>query len=355
MKIWRFTCMLGSIVVGLAIVSSGSAFAANQSGPKAKAQTEVQWHQAIAKLRTPGSGCYNASYPELKWNATRCEAAPNWAFEPRLLAGSAHPATVGNGVDYSAKVSGKITQATGSFEHVTKGITEKGKVGGEGSQLANAFSLQLNSQFFTDPPACSGTPNPDDCYGWQQFIYAYDYEPGENAVFMEYWIIYLDTTCPAGWNTYKEDGTISCWLNSSASPYGALPAKDLGDIDLAGQASSGGNDQVTLSSTSGKSSSASGSDSVLDLANYWNTTEWGVFGDGGGTKADFGTKTTLEAQTSLQGTSSSAPTCVKEGFTAETNNLDLTKTPATGTESSPTMASKQTNHKATKASCAVAA
>jgi hypothetical protein len=42
------------------------------------------------------------------------------------------------------------------------------------------------------------------------------------------------------------------------------------------------------------------------------------------------------------------------GTTGETNNLDLTKTPALGTEPSPTMASKQTNGTAKKATCAVA-
>jgi len=48
-----------------------------------------------------------------------------------------------------------------------------------------------------------------------------------------------------------------------------------------------------------------------------------VFGDGGGSEAIFGSNTTLEAQTALTATSKSAPACVKEGFTAETNNLKL--------------------------------
>lgn len=41
-----------------------------------------------------------------------------------------------------------------------------------------------------------------------------------------------------------------------------------------------------------------------------------------------------------------APARVKEGFTAETNNLKLASTPALGSEPSPTMVSKQTNGKA---------
>jgi hypothetical protein len=58
--------------------------------------------------------------------------------------------------------------------------------------------------------------------------------------------------------------------------------------------------------------------------------------------------------TTLTVTSSSAPTCVKEGFTGETNNLKLAATPALGSESSPTLASKQTDGTAGTASCAVA-
>src|SRR6202034_2853762 len=109
-----------------------------------------------------------------------------------------------------------------------------------------------------------------------------------------------------------------------------------------------------LSNTSAEASTASNSDSKLDLAAVWNTTEWGAFGDAGGAQANFGSDSTLEAQTTLKATSLSPPKCVKEGFTGETNNLDLTKTPAIGSEPFPTMVSKQTNSTAKKASCAVA-
>jgi hypothetical protein len=79
-----------------------------------------------------------------------------------------------------------------------------------------------------------------------------------------------------------------------------------------------------------------------------------VYGDGGGSEANFGSSTTLEAQTVISATSDSAPSCVEEGFTGETNNLTLTSTPALGSEPSPTMASKQTNGTKGTASCAVA-
>lgn len=95
-------------------------------------------------------------------------------------------------------------------------------------------------------------------------------------------------------------------------------------------------------------------DSVLDLSQSWNTTEFDLFGDGGGGQAKFGKKTTLEAETTLISSSLAAPECVEEGFTAETNNLKLTATPALGTEATPTMGSEQTNRTAMHPSCATA-
>lgn len=348
-KVWRFTCVLISVVTALAIAGSGSAFGANHPS----SQTKAQWQTRIADLRTPGRGCYHASYPSLQWHSTKCLVAPNVPLAPRLAMRAGGPQVIGNGADYSAQVSGTITQATGTFDDVSANLTEKGQIGGTGPQVKNAFTLQLNSEFFSTP-VCSGSASPSKCLGWQQFIYAYHYSGNTNMVFMQYWLLYWDTTCPAGWFTDQTGGYTFCYTNSPATSYGALPAKDLSNAKLVAQASSGGNDQVTLSSTSGGASTASNSDSKLDLSAVWNTTEWGAFGDAGGARANFGAGSTLEAQTTLLATSSSPPTCVKEGFTGETNNLTLTKTPAIGTEPSPTMVSKQTNSTVKKASCAVA-
>jgi hypothetical protein len=349
MKLWRMICTLGTIVIALTIVGSGSAFAGNTpTSPLAQAQ----WQGEIANVPTPGHGCYHASYPALQWQATACLVAPNIPFAPRL-ATQGGPAIVGDGSDYAAKVTGTTSKATGTFARVTTGITEKGKVDNTGANLANAFSLQLNSQFFSGTPACSGAAVPSNCAGWQQFVYAFHASGNTNAVFMQYWLLFYDTTCPAGWNAFTSGGHTDCYTNSLGTAYGSLPASALGQTTFAGQAVSGGNDTVSLSSPSGASSVSNG-DSMLDLSAFWNATEWGVFGDAGGAQAKFGTNSRLEPVTMLHGTSSSAPTCVAEGFTGETNNLSFTKTKALGSESSPTMAITETNGKLKKPSCQVA-
>ena len=85
------------------------------------------------------------------------------APEQTLLAASGRDdsenKTVGGaaGPDFSAMVTGHITQAEGSFDSVT-GVT-----------LTPNYSLQLNTDFFPTR-ACKDAPN-TGCKGWEQFVY----------------------------------------------------------------------------------------------------------------------------------------------------------------------------------------
>jgi hypothetical protein len=329
----------------LALASAGAIslmlVGASTSAGASTVMTKPQWQAAIAQVPSPGSGCYNAAYPKLQWHAVKCVTARNWHFAP---------STVGNGVDYSAQVSGTISQATGIFRSVSSYVSEQGQVNATGSKIANAFSLQLNTEFFSGSPACSGSSDPADCVAWQQFVYAYDgCGTGVNCIFMQYWLIDYNATCPTGWFTYSTD----CYTNSNAAGVSTVTAKDLASINFYGKAVNGGKDSVSLSIGSGAATRVTGLDSVVDLAPNWNTTEWGVFGDAGGGEAYFGDDNTLSARTTLEGTSSAAPTCVEEGFTGETNNLTLASTPALSSKPLPMMASKQTDGSPGTASCAV--
>lgn len=347
----RITQCLG-VLAATALVVTGISAGSASAGTRPNVRTKAGWQAAIARVAAPGGGCYRASYPSLRWHAVTCVTAPRIPLVPALPRAAARhtgPATVGDGTDYSAVVSGLISKATGTFQNVSSGITEKGSVGGSGGQVANSFSLQINSQFFAGSPACSGSSNPSGCLAWQQFVYTFN-GGGTGDVFMQYWLIDYDATCPSGWFSFSSD----CYTNSSASTVSAVTAKQLATVKLSGSAASGGNDAVSLSVGSGRATTVTGRDSKVDLAANWNTTEWGVYGDGGGSAANFGAGTTLEAQTALTSSSSSAPSCVEEGFTGETNNLSLAATPALGSESSPTMASEQTNGTSGAASCAVA-
>jgi hypothetical protein len=336
-------------LAGAALLSTAPAQAA--SSPSA---AKAQWQAAISQVPQQGAGCYQASYPSLTWRTVACVTAPRIPLAPapapaRGSAAHAGPVTVGDGTDYSAVVSGLISKASGTFTNVSSNISEKGDVGGSGSQVANSFSLQLNSQFFSGSPACAKSSNPADCLAWQQFAYTYN-GGGTGDVFMQYWLIDYNASCPSGWFSYSTD----CYTNSSATEISGITAAQLASVDLTASAVSGGNDAVSLSVGSGQAVTVTGKDTKVGLASSWNTTEWGVFGDGGGSAANFGSSNTLEAQTVLTSTSSAAPSCVEEGFTGETNNLKLAATPALGSKSSPTMGSEQTDGTSGTASCAVA-
>src|SRR5262249_55027868 len=150
---------------------------------------------------------------------------------------------------------------------------------------------------------CAKAGNPSVCQAWQQFVYTYESRT-TGEIFMQYWLINFDATCPSGWFTFQSD----CFTNSNATTVSTVTAAQLATVNLTGTAASGGLDAVSLAVGSGRATSVTNSDSKIDLAAFWNTTEWGVYGDGGGSEANFGTNTTLQAQTVITATSSAAPT-----------------------------------------------
>jgi hypothetical protein len=165
---------------------------------------------------------------------------------------------------------------------------------------------------------------------------------------MEYWLVNYTTIaidCPPSWTFFKGTSTSApgCYMDSPYVSVPVLTASQLADVALTGSATSV-DDEVTLALASGTATSVSNTDSALDLAANWDTTEWNVFGDGNGGQANFDANTSLEPVTTLTDTSvSAAPSCSELGVTAETNNLNLTNTPELGGESSPTAAFQETD------------
>ena len=259
----------------------------------------------------------------------------------------ARPEAVGANTDESAQVSGLISSATGTFQDVSPGITEAGQIDDTGSQVTNAFSLQLNSQDYTNTNVCGDSTEPGNCQAWQQFVYR-ESTPTTGLIYMEYWLLNYTTIaidCPPSWTFAKATSTTTggCYMDSSYAVVPVLTASQLADVALTGSATSV-DDEVTFALASGTATSVTNTDSVLDLATYWNTTEWNAFGDAGAGEANFGANTSLEPVTTLTDNGgSAAPICAGTGTTAETNNLNLANTPELGGESSPTMAFQETN------------
>jgi hypothetical protein len=302
-----------AIAAGVLSVSLSSAFA-QEAVNDAVARNHEIWREAIVQTEVPAEGCFQASYPSLAWNKVECAVAPNIPFMPRRGRTSQ---TVGDGNDYAAEVtSGLINKTVGSFPKVTGVKTETGLLG------ANDYSLQLNSNFM-NTPACNGASKPADCLDWEQFVYSSGYD----AVFMQYWLIYWNNTCPSGWYS---DGGGDCYTNSTAVTVPQEAIAELKTLKLSGAAKKGGKDTVVLT-VGTKAYSTTGKDSVVFLATAWTESEFNIIGDGDGSAADFNSGSHVTVKVAVSNGTKNAPTCASDaGTTAETNNLNLGSCAGTG-------------------------
>ncbi|MFZ0546345.1 MAG: VWD domain-containing protein [Candidatus Promineifilaceae bacterium] len=264
----------------------------------------------------PEGGCFTATYPDAAWEETPCTTAPNFPYVPK---NPPHPLIVGNGNDLSPQApAGFISTAVGSFENVTNVTSESGQINGTGSAVANAYSMQLNTNFFSST-ACSGAAVPASCLGWEQFIFANDGSSG--AVFIQYWLISYNTTCPSGWipYTYPGPSDTSCYRNSpNSTAVPNQPITNLAQLSLSGIVNAS-SDSVTLSS-GGTLYSATGGNFV-NAAAGWTIADFAIVGNAGGGQANFNSGASFVERTRITYGQGDPPTCVAQGFTGETNNL----------------------------------
>ncbi|MGA2132486.1 MAG: Ig-like domain repeat protein [Bryobacteraceae bacterium] len=299
-------------------------------------EARTAWRKSMSRTALPKKGCFQASYPSTEWREVPCKAPPSYPLPGR--GGKPKPNTVGGGGtnDISAQVSGLISTAEGTFLRITPGATETGNTYSGAScsvptatNVANAFTLQLNANTFTTSVCNSGVvgSTPALCRGWQQFVY----DNNAQQAYMQYWLENYGTTgtaCLAGWGSFPSPSNASevdCYTNSSIGVgiSGALTIADLTQTVLTATADSGGNDTLLLTTPDGNLN-AVGAASLLNLSQSWQDAEFNIFGDGCGSEANFGGGSTVVVKTSVDsGTSTAAPSCLSASFTGETNNLTL--------------------------------
>ncbi len=237
---------------------------------------------------------------------------------------------MGAGNDYVAQVtSGTISSTIGSFEAVY-GITSESDGAND-----NVFSLQINTNAF-DTPMCRGTVNPlpKGCQGWQQFVYS-----NFGNVFMQYWLAdygYSPTNakweCPKGWNKHG----YSCVLSTPPKSVPVQSIQNLAKLRLTAMTSASTNTDTVMITTPSGTVEAHNYDSVLGLASKWSSSEFNIFGDSGGSQANFNGGLTIVVENQVNNGTTNKPECVAgEGSTAETNNLSLTGGCSTVGGSSP--------------------
>jgi hypothetical protein len=267
---------------------------------------EQAWRAAIAHTPVPSEGCFTASYPLLVWHQMPCATAPKQEFlQPHGFPPDVRSVTGG---DYAAITKSRTTNAVGSFPLVKHLKSEQGPSG------ANDYALQLNSNYIPNDKACAGEGVAGACQGWQQFVFLNLYQ---NA-YIQYWLVYYNNPCPAGWNAFPTNG--SCWKNSDLVAMPEQAITELPNMSLSGSVVAKGIDTLVLT-TKTQAYSTTGKDSVLDLARDWHGTDFNVLASGGG-EAVFNAGASLTDRVDLTDGSTKKPTCVVDGgHSAETNNL----------------------------------
>jgi|GEM_PF-2092164 len=261
----------------------------------------------MAKLRPPKAGCYKGSYPDTSWTEIPCGKPPKVSLIPSSGSGrGVGPATVGGsaGGDLAAQAPA-LSWAEGSFPLVD-GVTNESANG-----VPNAYSLQLNTNFFPQASGCVGA----NCQGWQQFAYLSDH-----GGIIEWWMAGYDGSCPIGWDSFSDPKRGNdCFINSNVLPVPSEPITNLAEISVTGIADSADSLMISVGSELFLLSQAS----VLGLAGQWNTAEFNVFGDGGGNQAVFNTGSTVVVQTLTDSPGVEGPSCTNQSHTGETNNLSV--------------------------------
>jgi hypothetical protein len=324
-----------------------TAATANEQLTPEEAKRRKDWAISMHKKPTPQKGCFSADYPATEWKKVPCVPVPNIPFIPRR---GARPFIVGNGDDISAVApTGTITQAIGHFENIVNVTSASGMINNTGSPVGNAYSLQINTNFMTST-ACSGSPNAG-CRGWEQWVY---YNNGTAGVaFIQYWLIQYNAACPAGWIQYNLGGSIYCYRNNSGGGAGVTnqPITNIGNWTLSGTATSTG-DSVSMGT--GATVATQNGDNSVNAAAHWTSTEFNIFGPGGGSQLNFNSGAQVDARNEIIYGGSAAPTCLAQGTTGETNNLSFGPTAPAATAPGPAVIFQESINGGAASNCAAA-
>ena len=323
-------------------------------GEAASAVNDIAaWREAVQLSALPGAGCFQAAYPSRRWSRIAC-AAP---FAHRFFAPSARlrPHSV-NGAEWNLQAphGDTIASAIGSFPQAN--VTgEKSNSGSGSPTLSNAYTFQINSNFYNNPVACKGVPNCGS--GWVQFVFTnpvtnpYGSPPQAG---LTVWNIISPKpgtsigTCPGGGPPYQG----SCY---QYGPAVLLSNQSISKNALQGMAirgSSGtngsGDPYLSVYLTTGKLTVGIewANPQLSDLPQRWKSAQFNVLGHDGGSKAIFSPGTTITARLATQFASGSnaAPTCTPgASTTAETNNLPFVAAPPSKSVTYPSIVFKQSN------------
>jgi hypothetical protein len=316
------------------VATAGAGTAAADPGKQPTPTSEDEWRIMLPQVPLPSSQCATASYPSLEWQVAECTTPPDVPMVPKAPGTPWEPQVVGNGWDLSAlSPGGPISTALGSFFDVNV-VSESSPIANTGPGVANAYTLQLNTNRFATP-ACMGSPNngpgPMGCKGWQQFLFANN-GGSVHRGFIQYWLIRYNAACPGGWTQFMFSGSADIYCVRNAPMAVSLPPEpitNLANLRVAGGVTTDADAIVVFD---GLSAYGAPGINAVNTAGRWLVAEFNVFGYGGnsngGSMASFNAGASLSVRTSISYGGTAAPLCVAQGFTSETNNLGFASPPS---------------------------
>jgi hypothetical protein len=291
--------------------------------PSAAAADVTVWSHSVSRIRPPGAGCFTVSFPSTAWAPVACSTAKR--LQSRFI---------GSGRDYTAQVHPRtISVAEGSFPKVVGLRTVITNKAGAGWSGTNAYSLQLNSQFF-QTASCGAIAH---CAGWVQFVY--QNPPGKTPGDLLIWDWLVPTNgpklsgCPpkAGWEFYAG---FCVQTNHKSVHVPNQPITKLSEMTITGMAATDGDSIIFGVDGTEYAIRDAQSDDVTDLSKHWQSAEFNVFAPGNGATATFNAGTTITVGLDVDDGAKNAPLCeANMGTTAESNDLSFIKTPGTRPES----------------------
>jgi hypothetical protein len=316
-----FNAVAGAFALGLCLSSRVVLADSSASTSGGIGQDPSQaWRETMMNTPRGGSGCFEASAPDTTWRAMPCSPAVQVPTGRRPVSGVPNETDVaaGDGTDYFGVARGTLSQAAGTFQRVSNVTSISG------------YSIQINSNAFSTAK-CNNHPN---CFGWQQFFYSNSTFSGngQGSILIEWTLFGYGTSSPgAGWTEYppvNKQPSTTWFLNSSVT---TLPSQSISTLSamrliaiVNSPNCSAGNDEVTFQVGSGHLYTNCQTD--IGLGTQWTTNEFGVFGDGNNSNAQFNNGATIGPVLTLSGQSiPGAPTCATTDtiITTETNNLQL--------------------------------
>ena len=317
---------LASITLGTGASIAGSALARNgavtlDTNHVGACPAQPIWTQQMQHTPTPSQGgCFDGTFPNTAWNEVPCHPSGNNSI----------PASVGNTNDYSGEIvnSGTyIGYAQGSFSNVQGIMSEYDN----GEHANDYYSLQLNSPTFSCTPVDGSGSSANGC--WEQFMYQNFGGSGEVRIELWLWGYYNQyASCPTSSPNWEQKSDSKYGTDCEMySDYNATPdesaTSQIGSLSITAMTNyeGSGNDQDTMCN-GGYCYSVTIGDNWLGLYNdQWSNAEFGVFGLGNLSQAQFNSGTSITVNLQEQDGSGTiiTPTCDSIGFTGETNNLNL--------------------------------